>query len=244
MKKSAVWKLVATAAGLALMDFLLCHLAGFKLYGGSLFAVLGGWILTLAMTGLFFVALWRLEQQEKRRSEPAQVSLIDVNAVRALARTVKKTDPKVFKKQMRDLDSQILRLEKKAEQLDQALRDYFEGSRISYSKFAAAVNGGIGVFQDNTRRILSRIDIFDVDGYETLFKKHLEYTDAIEPYQKSFALIDEDLAVNEQILQRLDRLQEEVRHLSNPQSDLDTLPAMQELSELIDQTRLYQQRQH
>lgn len=239
MDKQTTGKLIVSGFGLALADFLVCRLLGFHLAGTSLLPVLGGWITTLLFVAVFF---WLYRRFEGKGSKPKESgSLIDLEGLERSARAVKKANPKVFKKQMRDLDSQMLRVSKKAEQLDQSLKDYFGGSKISYAKFAGTINGALTVFEDNVSRILSRIAIFDEDGYEALFKKHLEYTDAILPYQKSFEEIDEDLKVNESILQRLDRLLQEVNHLNTPGENLDALPAMQELGELIDQTKLYRQ---
>lgn len=239
MKKNSVWKTALCGVLLVLADVLICKTAGFHLAGGSLFSMVGGWLTTLICAGLFFMICARTGQDHSSKEE--QITLIDEQGLKATLKKVRKQNPKVFKKEMRELDNQCLRMEKKCQQLDTALKNYFGSSRISYAKFAATVNGGIEVFDENVSRILSRIQIFDEDGYENVFKMHQEYTDAILPYQATFDAIHQDLKTNEQILERFDRLLLEVNKLSDPQTDLDQLPAMQELSALIDQTKLYRQ---
>lgn len=240
MKKNSVWKTVLYGVLLAAADVLICKAAGFHLAGGSIFSMIGGWLTTLIFAGIFLLICIKTgSRQAKPEESPA---LVNQHLLRETKKTVRKADPKVFKKEMRELDSQCERMEKKSEQLDQALKSYFGSSRISYAKFASTINGGIDVFDENVARILSRIRIFDAEGYENLYKKHQEYTDAIKPYQASFKAVGQDLETNEEILKRFDQLLLEVNRLSDPHADLDQLPAMQELSTLVDQTKLYRQK--
>lgn len=200
---------------------------------------MGLWIgigLVIILAGIAFV--WFKNRQANSLHQQS-LSLINKEAVEQLSRRVKKTNPKSFKKQMRELENQCDRMSAKMDQLDQAINDYFGDSRISIAKFANSINGGIGVFEQNVEHILSRINIFDQDGYEHLFKTHQEYSDQIQPYQASFDAVDEDLKLNKEILARFDKLLMEVHKLSDPKVELSDLSAMQELDTLIDQTKLY-----
>lgn len=197
--------------------------------------------LILLGIGIFLLVKRPKDKRQNSNKEMEMAGLLDEEQLRKTLKAVKKADPKVFKKEMRELDNQCVRMEKKSEQLDVALKSYFQGSRISYAKFAETINRCLYLFDENVTQILNRIAIFDADGYEHLFKTHQEYTDAIKPYQASFDAIAADLKKNEEILIRFDRLLQEVNNLSNPQGDLDDLPAMQELSQLTEQTKLYRQ---
>lgn len=200
---------------------------------------MGLWIgigLVIILAGIAFV--W-LKKRQANSLHQQSLSLINKEAVEQLSKRVNKTNPKSFKKQMRELENQCDRMSAKMDQLDQAINDYFGDSRISIAKFANSINGGIAVFEQNVERILSRINIFDQDGYEHLFKTHQEYSDQIQPYQASFDAVDEDLKLNQEILARFDKLLMEVHKLSDPKVELSDLSAMQELDTLIDQTKLY-----
>ncbi len=197
----------------------------------------------LILLAIGIVLLFKGPKEKKPgvAKDQEMAGLLDEEQLKKTVKAVKKANPKVFKKEMRELDNQCVRMEKKSEQLDVALKSYFQGSRISYAKFAETINRCLYLFDENVTQILNRIAIFDADGYEHLFKTHQEYTDAIKPYQASFDAIAADLKKNEEILTRFDRLLQEVNNLSNPQGDLDDLPAMQELSQLTEQTKLYRQ---
>lgn len=200
---------------------------------------MGLWIgigLVIILAGIAFVSL---KKRQANSQQQQSLSLINKEAVEQITKKVKKTNPKAFKKQMRELENQCDRMSAKMDQLDQAINDYFGDSRISIAKFANSINGGIGVFEQNVERILSRINIFDQDGYEHIFKTHQEYSDQILPYQASFDAVDEDLKLNQEILARFDKLLMEVHKLSDPKVELSDLSAVQELDTLIDQTKLY-----
>lgn len=230
--KKAVYGIVLAAA-----DVLLLTLTPLTLFDGTVFQMAFGWLFTLAFVVIF--AMLTMDSKSKNKKGAQPVSLINKEAMDETSKRVKKTNPKSFKKQMRELDNQCVRMSTKTEQLDQSIKSYFGDSRISIAKFANVINGGIEVFDDNVNRILQRIHIFDEDGYEHLFKTHQEYTDAIKPYQANFEAVDADLKTNEEILARFDALLMEVNKLSDPSGDISELPAMQELNELIDQTKLY-----
>lgn len=204
---------------------------------------MGGWLMgcgtLLVGAGLILAGLPKTTSQKEGVGKSSSMT----DAPARISRQVHKMDPKAFKKQVRELESQALRMEKKTRTLDEALNRYFGDSRISYEKFVGTINSVVGVFEENVSRTIARIEIFDEDGYDHLFRTHQEYTDAIVPYQKIFEQVEQDLHQNEEILQRMDQLLAEVNHLQASQQNLADLPAMKELAQLIDQARLYQQNQ-
>ncbi len=227
--------IIGMGAAMILIVVLVGQLAGWNVAGLLFFGLLMLFVIAVVLIGT-------KKGRSGKSAADAALSLVDVQSVKELNRQVKKTNPKCFKKEMRELENQVLRMEKKCDSLDQSLSDYFGTSRISYEKFARTVNGAVEVFEENVRKTLSRMNIFDVDGYEQLFKNHLEYTDAIKPYQETFDAIHEDLKRNEEILRRMEKLQMEVNKLNTASmQNLDSIPAIEELSDLTRQTRLYQQ---
>lgn len=232
MNDDLKWALLACI--LAIADGLICHVLHWSLFSQSTLCALGAWFITLLLALIFFGLYFHKKRIPTRDFE----SLIQ--PLNPTLSTIKRTSPKVFQKEIKELYEQGLRLQHKTNQLDTALQDYFGGSRLSYAKFATSINGGIEAFQANVTAILARMDSFDVLGYEELFKRHLEYTSAMDPYQDSFAFIHQTLQNNEAILTRFDRLLVEVQALSNPVSNLENSEALQDLNTLIDQTKRYQ----
>lgn len=215
-----------------------CAIFGFWPWSGGIFARLAFWIFLIIGIICFVMKSNKTKAVSDDLTSPSPVPKTAREALDLLAHT----RFKVFKKQERTLKSQLERMVKKDEQLDQSLKEYFGASKISYEKFASTITGVRNVFLDNTYRIIRRVDLFDEAGYEDLLKKHQEHTDAIKPYQESFDFIDDKLNENEKILNQMDRLLLEVNSLNENQVSVEDLPAMQEMKQLIEQTKLYQQK--
>lgn len=194
-------------------------------------------VLVIALIVLAVLVIYR----KYHRSESGPADLRNMGPTVQIRKKIAQTPAKAFKKEMRQLNSQTERMQNKLESLDRSLKNYFGDSVISYQKFAGTIQTVEKVFADNSEKILQRIDIFDEEGYNDLFRRHEEYTDAIQPYQAHFAYIQKRLQENEEILTRMDRLLLEVNHLNESSTPIDQLPAMQEISDLIEQTKLYQQ---
>ncbi|MBD5423610.1 MAG: hypothetical protein HDR44_00570 [Allobaculum sp.] len=229
-------KWAGLAIFLAVVDGLICHVAHWSLFSSSTFSALAAWSITLLFALVFFV-LYFLQKKKASQKKSSQ-SLIQ--PLDSTLKMIKRTSSPVFSKEVQQLYDQGLRLQKKSKQLDTSLQDYFGEARLSYAKFATSINGGIEAFQANVQAILARMNSFDTLGYEELFKHHLEYTKAMEPYQECFSFIHKTLQANEEILERFDRLLEEVNALSYPTQNLETSETLQELSILIEQTKRYQ----
>lgn len=214
---------------------------GVWLMTGKLFAGLIGCGGALIVTVLVAFFMDNAKGSRTGTSARDDIEMIDSDRMKSLLKEVKRTNPKSLKKEMRDLESQCVRMEKKSVQLEDALVDHFSGSLLTRSKFAATINGVLDLYARNVEDILQRINIFDQDGYELLFKKHEEYTTAADPYKKEIEAVQEAIASNEQIISRIDRLLREISRLSQTSEDLSSLPEMEELSELIEQTPRYRQ---
>lgn len=224
------------AAGFALLDALICYVAHLSLFSQSVSSALGGWLVTFALT-LAFLVFYRFKKKPQKKQKDED--LLSTTNLDQILQTLKRINSKAFKEQTHTLALQTLRLQHKTEQLDEALHHYFKNAPLSYAKFSNSIQNGLNLFEQNSETILKRIQIFDEVGYEVLLKKHLEYSKEAKPYQESFLAIKKSLQLNEEILNRLDRLLIEVNALSSPSQDSECLPALEELSQLIDQTKLY-----
>ncbi|MCF0246936.1 MAG: hypothetical protein HUJ55_08975 [Ileibacterium sp.] len=222
---------------LAVIFGMIC-LFGVYLIDMNIFSILGIALLVVCIAG-FLIAKKAGDQKTKPSGTVSAIESGD--SVRQAKKLVDSTLPKAMKKQMRTLKSQTERLEKKQAMVDEALKNYFGESSISYDKFARTVMAVENLFLDNTVKIVNRINIFDEDGYKDVYSKHLEYTSAIDPYKEHFNYVDSRLEDNEMILQKMDKLLLEVNQLNDSQVPIEQMPIMQEINELIEQTKLYKQ---
>lgn len=228
-KSKQIWIVLAVT----LITLVLSALLHLKLFSGSLMQNLGGWVL-LAVWLVISAVLLKTKKDDKPQP-------LGIQKIRQLKKTVEKTPPKAFKKEMRNLNSQVDRLISRDEGLEKALKNHFGETSITTTKFLNTVTQVENLFINNTQKILERISLFDQEGYQNIFARHLEYTSAVVPYNEAFAYVDRKLNENEKILQKLDRLALEVSGLHENTVPIDQLPAMQEINELIEQTKLYRQ---
>lgn len=237
MSTRDLWKALGTAFELWLFYTISTSVFGWSLDSSNFLEVLGALVILIACIAAFVTTVYRQlfgSKSAKKLAKP-------VKTASEAKKVVENTTPKAFKKEMRMLESQTDRMKRKVDTLNKALKSYFGDSKISYEKFARTIDGVQSVYFENVQNIVNRVNIFDEVGYEELFSRHLEYTEAIEPYNEHFRYVLKKLDENEEILNKMDRLLLEVTNLTDRSSSVDTLPAMEELSELIDQTKLYRQ---
>lgn len=223
------------------------------LIGGCIASVIAGIVLWLTLslsTGLIVAGAGLvasgllasfLLKSASRGGKPEETKLVDRKVIEEAAKKVRKTSPKSMKKEMRDLTTQCERMLQKAELLDKTLNEQFGSSVTTKARFASIINGVYTLYAQNVNDIIHRVEIFDEDGYEQLHRNHEQYTDAIKPYAEQMDAVRKEIAENEEILSRIDRLLAELNKLSGNDASLKTLPEMEELSDLIAQTPLYRQ---
>lgn len=223
------------------------------LIGGCIASVIAGIVLWLTLslsTGLIVAGAGLvasgllasfLLKSASRGGKPEETKLVDRKVIEEAAKKVRKTSPKSMKKEMRDLTTQCERMLQKAELLDKTLNEQFGSSVTTKARFASIINGVYTLYAQNVNDIIHRVEIFDEDGYEQLHRNHEQYTDAIKPYAEQMDAVRKEIAENEEILSRIDRLLAELNKLSGSDASLKTLPEMEELSDLIAQTPLYRQ---
>lgn len=148
-------------------------------------------------------------------------------------------NPKCFQQQIQTSASQLQRLDDKLIHLDNALKAYFGGSQISYSKYKRAIEGLDALYLDNLQKLMNRISVFDYAGYTSLLSAQKEYTPEFAPYTASIEYVNQKVDDNEKILASLDHLLLEVAKLDDTTLALEDLSAMREIQELIENTKLY-----
>lgn len=156
---------------------------------------------------------------------------------------------KVLKKDITLALEQLTRMEKKKNTLLDVLSQRFEQTELSFKKFMAVSYEVEKLFYLNIRGILNKLSVFDASEF-TLFASQQRPAQFSEKLvQKKTALYHEYLAyvtgylgANEEILLKLDQLLLEISLLdSTNYKDVEDMPCMKEIDELIKQTKFYKQ---
>ncbi|MFC4597707.1 hypothetical protein [Cohnella hongkongensis] len=141
---------------------------------------------------------------------------------------------------------QLELLRRKREALFQVLGQRFQPGELSYAKFASAIANVETLFDRNVRSVLSRLQAFDEADFESAgsrraarMPKQLQRMRA-EMREELLGFVKYSIGMNEEILLKLDRLLLEISRLDAFEpGDIEAMPCMQEIDELIRQTRHY-----
>lgn len=152
-------------------------------------------------------------------------------------------DSELFHSDIETMKRQIERFNRKKSVIGTSLLEKFDPNELSYGKFLSVVSEVEKTFFINIRNVLSVLRVFDESEYQTIGdqnisrdlqeKKRDVYDDYLETIKKSMNL-------NEAILISLDNLLSEISKLSIAEmDDMTQLTSMQEMNDLIQQTKYY-----
>ncbi|RJE83937.1 hypothetical protein D3P07_24325 [Paenibacillus sp. 1011MAR3C5] len=157
---------------------------------------------------------------------------------------------KGLKKEIALALDQLDRIDKKKDTLLDVLEQRFDPSELSYKKFISVIDEVRKLFYLNIRGILNKLSVFDAQEFASfagqqhkpgLFSNRLVQEKAAL-YQEYMAHMSGYLGVNEEILLKLDKLLLEISLLgSTDYRDVDDMPCMKEIDQLIKQTKFYKQ---
>ncbi|HIW32861.1 MAG TPA: hypothetical protein IAA29_08740 [Candidatus Paenibacillus intestinavium] len=144
---------------------------------------------------------------------------------------------------------QLERMEKKKVTLHNVLNDRFEITELSYKKFAAVIIEVEKLFLSNIKGIINKVNVFDASALSEFADKHRSSSFSNKLMQQKFELHNEYVnyvkgyvGANEEILLKLDKLLLEISLLgSSDYRDVEEMPCMKEIDELITQTKFYKQ---
>lgn len=139
---------------------------------------------------------------------------------------------------------QIKRFRRKSATIQDILLQKFSQSEMSYQKFHSVLQEVERVIYLNMRSILNKISAFDIDEYETMQKRGVPSDEHAQEkmniYNEYIAYVNDATKTNEEILLKLDRLLLEIsRYNSLEDGDIQKLPAMIEMDDLIRNANLY-----
>lgn len=144
--------------------------------------------------------------------------------------------------------SQLNRMKKKKETLMNVLHQRFDPGELSFKKFASVTEEVEKLLYLNIRSILNRLNVFDEADYASMMKAKSStipqriFQEKTKVYNDYLTYVKDSLHTNEEILLKLDQLLLEISRLDSVEAgDIEQMPCMQEIDQLIKHTKLYRQ---
>lgn len=140
-------------------------------------------------------------------------------------------DTKHFRADKAEVLKQWDKMQKKAAAIRIVLSSFFSEEELTYKRFIAVLDGINDAFVDSTRTVINSIQLYSAYDYDQ--------------HENSMVLnecagnVDKAIERNNQILQKLDVLMVEVTRLTDSDTDVDKMPAMVDLEELIGTVKYY-----
>ncbi len=141
---------------------------------------------------------------------------------------------------------QLDRIRKKKETLLEALSQRFQPGELSYAKFASVIAEVESLFYRNVRSVLNRLQAFDEAEFERFGSRKASRIPRdllqmrAEMLNEFLDFVKYSIAMNEEILLKLDRLLLEISRLDAFEpGDIEAMPGMQEIDALIKTTKHY-----
>ncbi|MGF6355179.1 hypothetical protein ABIE27_003093 [Paenibacillus sp. 4624] len=144
--------------------------------------------------------------------------------------------------------SQLNRMKKKKETLMNVLHQRFDPGELSFKKFASVTEEVEKLLYLNIRSILNRLNVFDEADYASMMKAKSPtipqklFQEKTKVYNDYLTYVKDSLHTNEEILLKLDQLLLEISRLDSFEAgNIEQMPCMQEIDQLIKHTKLYRQ---
>ncbi len=216
-------------------------LLGLSLLSGSTLSITIAWVVVLGSVFGFFKGNLSILNKPETRFLLQNVNSLD-GCVAVFEEAVHNGD--VFDEDILKNIEQIKRFRRKYATIQDILLQKFSKSEMSYQKFCGVLQEVERVIYMNMRSILNKIAAFDIDEYEAMEKKgtrgHEYSEEKMNIYKEYIAYVSEATKTNEDILLKLDRLLLEIsRYNSLEDGDIQKLPAMMEMDDLIQTANLY-----
>ncbi|NBJ16899.1 MAG: hypothetical protein FNP40_15345 [Dehalobacter sp. 4CP] len=217
-------------------------IVGLKI-GGS-----GAFVTALSCTILFICAVLFLYGNYKMLMEKVKmVQTKELDSPEEYAAALRlHRHKKTFAETIDLLTGQIERIEKKQETIIDVLQQKFSPSEMSFQKFQAVVTEVGEVFYINIKSIINRLNAFDEEDYIFITRKagkslSEEFRkEKLSVYHEHMAFVSNAAQQNEQILLKLDKLLLEISKLTSLESsEIENMPGMEEINNLIQQVKYY-----
>ena len=216
-------------------------LLGVSLFDGSAFSISAGWTVVLISVIVFFrgnsLILYKPE---------TSLLMQDINSLDSCIFFFEMAiyNGKSFDENILKNIEQIKRFRRKCDTIKSVLLQKFSANEMSFQKFNNVLQDIEKVIYMNMRSILNKISAFDIDDYKTMQKKGFQgcefSQEKMDIYKEYFDFVSNATRTNENILLKLDKMLLEIsRYNSVENKDVQKLPAMIEMDELIKNAKLY-----
>lgn len=243
MSKRKIRQLVILNAATVLVNIAVFSKAvlGLSLTAGGTFSIAIAWTIVAASVFVFIKGNLSILNKPETRFLMQNVQTLD-NCIGVFEEAIHNGD--VFDDNILKNIEQIKRFRRKSATIQDILKQKFSMNEMSYQKFSVVLQDVEHVIYMNMRSILNKIAAFDVEEYETIHKKGVHEDELSQEkmtiYNEYIAYVNDATKTNEDILLKLDRLLLEIsRYNSMDGGDVQKLPAMVEMDDLIQHAKLY-----
>lgn len=244
--KRKIKKMIFLNSGIVIANLLAFTSFGLNLKLGSFLG-----ILTILISVIVFFSgnkkiLNNTSQKNKEKKETKQVNDLQTDEDFKIE-LVKCMSKREFRIPAENAVKQLERMRKKINILEEVLSQHFEKGSITYEKFYTTIANIEELFFDNLRKMILKITIFDQDEFNNMARDNRNLSTAAVSqrnaiYKEYVNYANLILEKNENILIKLDNLLLEVSKLDDvEESNIENLSAVQEVNDLIEQTKYYKQ---
>ena len=216
-------------------------LLGLALLSGSALTISLAWTAIIASVFAFFRGNSLILTQKETRALLQGIRSLN-DCIPVFQEALHKGD--VFDENILRNIEQIKRFRRKHDTINDILLQKFAVNEMSYQKFSSVLQDVEGVLYTNMRSILNKISAFDIEEYETMQKRGFIINEVskekIDIYNEYIDFVKSATVTNEDILLKLDKMLLEIsRYNSLDDGDVQKLPAIIEMDELIKNAKLY-----
>lgn len=254
--KSRALKLLVLNLVIVLLNVILFSkgIVGLSFSGGALSAAFAATDIVMSIIA-FFYGNYVLLFHEPSEPEPA-VQFLKGNELSKPQEYIdaleeKRKDNPSFDEEITTAEEQISRMQEKDRALESILGQFFVPQEITFTRFRSAVNSVQAIFYNNVKKMINRMVIFDNRDYSKLSEKLSRQNEGgvsiprsadaqMKIYSEHIEYVRELVNMNEDILVKLDGLLLEISKLDDlDEKGLENIAAIQEINDLIDQTKYY-----
>ena len=243
MSPRKIKQMILLNAAIALVNIVLFSNAflGLSLVSGTTLAVSAAWAIIVGSVFAFFKGNSTILNKPEPRLMLQNINSLD-SCVPVFKEAIHNGD--VFDENILKNIEQISRFKRKQSTINDILLQKFSANEMSFQRFSGVLQEVEQVVYLNMRSILNKISAFDVAEYEAMQKKiargHEFSQEKMDIYNEYIDFVNTATHTNEEILLKLDRMLLEIsRYNSLENGDVQKLPAMVEMDELIKNANLY-----
>jgi hypothetical protein len=218
-------------------------LLGLALFAGTALSISIAWAAVLVSAFAFIKGNSLILNKPETRSLLQNINSLD-NCISVFEEAIHNGD--VFDEDILKNIEQIKRFRRKQDTIKEILLQKFSADEMSFQKFSGVLQDVENVIYMNMRSILNKISAFDIDEYETMQRREARGIKQIIPkekmdiYNEYIDFVNNATQINEDILLKLDKMLLEIsRYNSLEDGNVQKLPAIIEMDELIKNANLY-----